>query len=498
MRKASWMMAACAALVSTAALSQTGGKLTMVEAVGVRSAWDMASDDAYLGTRAGCYETLTTVGFDGQLKPLLAATWKQADANTWEFTLREGVKFHDGTPLNAETAANALNQLMKAAVPARAFSNKFVKSVEAVGDKTVRITTLEPSVLLPGQVAAPATTILAPAAYKDGKINPINTCTGPFTITRVDPTQGMSLKRNDAYWGEKAALATAEVKFIPDGNGRATQIRTGEGDISRMVLPATLSQLKAMPNVKLAEVPVPRTLSMLLNNKKAPLDDVRVRQAIQAAIDNAAIGAAVYEGTFPAAMGPFRPGDPWAPKDQKPTYDVEKAKKLLADAGIKPGTLKLRLWGYVSRAEMKDVGAIVQEMLSKVGITVELRMAEYNAIEPDMLAGNFDMAFMSRGYLTDVPEPIGFLSADYSCTGSFNMAHYCNPAFDAEIKKALTTPDLAQRLDIYKKLGAQIQAEAINIFLVHESIFDAYSTKVKNYQPHPLNYFSLTPSVSVN
>ena len=498
MRKALWMMTACATLLSTPTLAQTAGKLTLVEAGNVRSAWDMASDDAYLGARAGCYETLTTVDFDGQLKPLLATAWKQASADAWDFTIRDGVKFQDGTPLNAETAANALNQLLKAGIPARAFSSKFVKSVETVGDKTVRITTLEPSVLLPSQVAAPATTILAPAAYKDGKINPINNCTGPFAITRIDPSQGMSLKRNDAYWGEKAALATAEVKFIPDGNGRATQARTGEGDISRMIPPAALSQLRSMPNLKLAEVPVPRTLMMLLNNKKAPLDDVRVRQAIQAAIDNAAIGAAVYEGTFPAAMGPFRPGDPWAPKDQKPTYDVEKAKKLLADAGIKPGTLKLRLWGYVSRAEMKDVGAIVQEMLSKVGITVELRMAEYNAIEPDMLAGNFDMAFMSRGYLTDVPEPIGFLSADYSCTGSFNLAHYCNPDVDADLKKALTTTDLSQRLEIYRKLGAKIQAEAINVFLVHESVFDAYSTKVKNYRPHPLNYFGLTPSVSVN
>ncbi|WP_342359316.1 ABC transporter substrate-binding protein [Terrarubrum flagellatum] len=495
MKSHAFLAAACAAALSSAAHAQT---LTYVDSWSVRTGWDMASDDAYLGIRAGCYEGLTKVDFDGQVKPLLATSWTQSSPTAWDFKIREGVKFQDGTPMTPDAVANSLNQLLKAPVPTRAFSSKLVKSVDVVDGGIVRITTLEPTVLLPGQIASPAVTILAPSAYKDGKVNPINACTGPFAITRVDPTQGMTLKRNDAYWGDKPALAGAEVKFIIDSNGRATQIRTGETDVSRLIPTTTLKQLKALPNVKLAEVQAPRTLMMLLNNKKAPLDDVRVRQAIQAAIDNSAIAAAVFEGAVPPAMGPFRVSDPWAPKDQKPAYDLAKAKKLLEEAGIKPGTLKLRLWGYTSKPELKDVGAVIQEMLGQVGIGVELRMAEYNAIEPDMLAGNFDMAFMSRGYLTDVPEPIGFFNADYGCSGSFNMAHYCTPEMDAELKKIFAMSNQPDRFDAYRKLAAKVQAEAINIFIVHENLYDAYSAKVKNYRAHPVNYYIMTPQLGVN
>ena len=498
MSNTSRILAACTAVLSFSISAQTGGILRFVEQWSVRTGWAMSADDSYLGSRAGCYESLTKVDFDGQLKPSLATSWAQTAPTTWEFKIREGVKFHDGTALSAESAANALNQLLKAAVPARAFSSKFVKAVEATDSKTVKITLAEPSVLLPGQLASPATAILAPSAYKDGKVNPINACTGPFVITRVDPTQGMTVKRNDAYWGEKPVLAGAEIKFILDANGRATQMRTGEADVSRVLPTVALAQVKSSPGLQVSQVPAPRTLMMLLNNKKAPLNDIRVRQAIQAAIDNSAIAGSVFEGLVTGAMGPFRPSDPWAPKDQKPAYNLDKAKKLLADAGIRPGTLKLSLWGYTARSEMKDVAAVIQEMLGKVGIGVEIRIAEYNAIEPDMLAGKFDMALMSRGYLTDVPEPIGFLNADYTCGGSYNMSQYCSPEVDAEIKSIFATVDQAQRFDGYRKIAARMQAEATTVYLIHETAYDAYTSKVKNYKPHPMNYLSLTPSLGLN
>jgi peptide/nickel transport system substrate-binding protein len=496
--KVGFALATSLALAALPNAATAQGIIKIAEQWNVRTGWDMASDDAYLGARAGCYEGLTRVDFDSKVAPSLAVSWAQPSPNVWEFTLRDGVKFQDGTAFTAETAANALNNLLKAPVPARAFSPKLVKSVEAVGDKMVRITTVEPSVLLPGQMASPATTILAPAAYKDGKVNPLGNCTGPFTITRVDPSQSMSLKRNDNYWGKKAVLAGAEIRFITDANGRATQARTGEADIARLVPPWTLSQLKSTPGLKLAEVNAPRTTMMLLNNKRAPFDDVRVRRAIQAAIDNAGIAAAVYEGAAPAAVGPFRPSDPWAPKDQKPAYNLELAKKLLAEAGVKPGTLKLTLLAYSSRTELKDVGTVVQDQLKAVGIQVDVKLAEYNAIEPDLLSGNFDMTFMSRGYLTDVPEPAGYFNADYACGGSFNISHYCTPEVDAEIKQIFATPEQAQRFDQYRNLASKLQSDAITVFIVNETLYDAYSSKVKNYKAHPISYSLLTPELSMD
>src|SRR5215208_3341433 len=150
-----------AAALSTTALAQSGGNtIRVVDWWSPKTGWEMASDDAFVGARSGCYESLARIGFDNTLQPSLATSWTQSSPTTWEFTLRDNVKFQDGLPLNAENAANALNHLLKAVMPARAFSPKLIKSVEAVGDKVVKITTLEPSVLLPLQMASPSTSIL--------------------------------------------------------------------------------------------------------------------------------------------------------------------------------------------------------------------------------------------------------------------------------------------------------------------------------------------------
>src|SRR5215217_7128775 len=158
------MAAICATALSTGAIAQKGKTLTYADFQPVQTNWQMASDDSYLGSRAGCFETLVHLNSQLLLEPGLATTWKQVEPTAWEFTLRDGVKFQDGAPLNAEAVVGALKHLLAAEMAARPFSPKLIKSVEAVGEKVVRITTQTPSVLLPAQLAAPNTTILSPAA----------------------------------------------------------------------------------------------------------------------------------------------------------------------------------------------------------------------------------------------------------------------------------------------------------------------------------------------
>jgi peptide/nickel transport system substrate-binding protein len=237
---------------------------------------------------------------------------------------------------------------------------------------------------------------------------------------------------------------------------------------------------------------------LLMNNKKAPFDNIKVRQAVQAAIDNASLAAAVYEGAVQPAVGPFVSTDPWAPKDLKPAFDVKKAKALLEEAGVKPGTLKVNLLAYSNKTELKDVAAVIQEMLKNIGIQVDIKVAEYNAIEPDMMSGNYDMGLMSRGYLTDAAEPASYLNADYKCKGAFNISQYCTPEMDAKLEAIYATPEPEKRLPMYADIAKKVQSEALTVFLIHETSYDAYSTKVKNFKSHPLNYYVLTPSLSLN
>lgn len=250
--------------------------------------------------------------------------------------MRKGVKFQNGEPLNAKAAVNALTNLLKAPVPARAFSPKLVAAVEVGGDDIVKITTIEPSVLLPAQMASPATSILAPSAYKDGKVDPIGTCTGPFKITKVDASQYMELTANHDYWNGMPKLSGGRVNFIPDADTRATQIRSGEVQISRVIPPWAVKTIVATKGVKVAPITVPRITEMLLNNSKPPFKDIKVRQAIRAAIDTAGIADSIYEGMVKPATMPFAPGEPWVPQNVTPAYDIEKAKALLKEAGIAP------------------------------------------------------------------------------------------------------------------------------------------------------------------
>ncbi len=493
------VLALCSIALSTAtfARSPRSDTITVDDGFGIASGWALESDDAYIGTRAGCMESLTRIDFRDQLQPSLATSWKQTKPDVWEFTLRKGVKFQDGQPLNAETTSNALNQLLKAPIPARAFSPKLISSVAPEGANAVRIVTRKPMVLLPTQLASPATSILSPAAYKGGKVNPVRTCTGPFIITKVNPTQFLTLKRYDNYWGGRPALAGAEYRFILDANVRAIQLRTHEADIARLVPPATLAQLRATPGITIDKLDAPRFTELLLNNQKPPLNNMKVRQAIQAAIDTAGLAAAVYDGAVKPAVGPFLPTDPWAPKAAGLPYNLERAKALLKEAGIKPGTLTLGLLAYTSKVELKSVAAVVQGELSKIGITVTIRLAQYNALEPDMLSGRYDMALMSRGYLTDCETPGGFFYADYACHGSFNISHYCNTATDAMITQAAQTADTAKRYDIYRRLAEKLQSEAITVFLIDETTYDAHNARVLNYRSHPLNYYLMTPALAV-
>lgn len=490
------ILTTCALVISCGANAAENNTVTYDDNYGVKAGWDLSSDDATLGTRAGCFESLVRVGYDAKLEPSLALSWTRTAPTVWEFTLRKGVKFQNGEPFNAQTAANALNNRLKAAVPARAFSPKLVSSVEPVGEDLIRITTVEPSVLLPAQMASAFTTILAPAAYKNGKVDPIGTCTGPFRITEVDPNQYMKLTANHEYWGGMPKLAGGRVNFVPDADTRATQIRSGEVQISRLVPPWTVKAIESTKGVKVAPVPSPRVTTLLLNNAKPPFNNVKVRQAIQAAIDSAGIADSIYEGTVKSAALPFAPGEPWAQQEPETTYDIGKAKALLAEAGVTPGSLKLGLLAYTAKTELKDVAAIIQAQLQEIGITVNVRVADYSAIEPDLLSGNFDMALMSRGYMTDVVEPAGYLFADYGCKGSFNMSHYCDEETDKLIKSAFATSEAEKRYALYGEIAKKLYADAVSVFLIHETVFDAYSDKLENYKPHPLNYYVMTKDLT--
>ncbi|MFD7161446.1 ABC transporter substrate-binding protein [Kribbella sp. NPDC059898] len=491
---------ACGSFTSSGGSANAADRsLTIALQFTPKAGYALETDDAFVLSQVGCLETLLTYDFDaGELKPLLATKWTQTSPTAWDFTLRQGVKFQDGTALDATEVAFALNRLLKSATPPRAFTPKVVTGVQAVDASTVRITTPTPSALLPYRLASVNTGILAKAAFAGRGVDVIKHCTGPFTITAQTPQQSMSLERNDGYWGDKAKLAKAVAKFLPDGNARATQVRTGESQIGLGIPSAAIAELKADKSVTVSDASTPRTTGLYLNDAKAPFTNPDVRKAIQMTVDLDAIAKTIYDGTATPAFGPFSAKEPWAPKGVEPAKpDVAAAKALLQKAGYGPGKLTLSLRGYTERPEFGDLAAVVQEQLKQIGITVNVSMTDYAGLEPSLLSGNYDMALLSRNHLTDIADPIGFLESDYTCKGTYNISHYCDPAFDAKLAQANGEKDPAARYVIYAELAKQLQERAITVSLVTETTIAARRSGVQNFVDDPLARYALTPQLSL-
>ena len=480
---------------------QADGHLHLVatDAFPPQAGWAMETDDAYILARAGCVESLTRRTADGALEPALAESWTRHSPTEWDFTIRQGVTFSDGTPFDATVAAEALNRMLSATAPPRAFAPKRIASVSAVDDMTVRIESVNPSVLTPMRVSSPNTGFLAPAAFAGDAVDPVGHCIGPFDIVEHVPQQALMLKRHDAYWGGPAQLESGEMRFIPEGSGRATQLRTGEAHVSARLPVTEVLGLQSEADVVVQTVAQARTNSLYLNNQKAPLDNMAVRQAIQSAIDSAAIAQAIYEGSAQAAVGPFGPNDPWAPEDAMAvSQDVERARALIAESGVDAESLNLVLYAYVERAELPDLAAVIQAQLGAIGINVELKVANYGALEPDLLSGEFDMLVLSRGYLSDVADPIGFLTADYTCEGGYNLSRFCDPDIDAMVDQASSAESEAERYALYKDIARELQSRAVTVFLVHQQGSDGHRSNVANYAVHPDGHYLFTKDLALN
>lgn len=454
--------------------------------------WALESDAAYILSLSGCLETLTKYdSAQGKVVPFLATEWEQASPLEWDFTIRDGVKFQDGTDLTAESVAASLTSVLNAKVPARAFSPSIVSKVEATDANTVRVTTPSESPLVPFRLASVNTGILAPAAYQGATVDPFGHCTGPFTPVSEKAKQSLTLDRNGNYWGGDVQLAGAEVRFITNGATRATQVQTGEADISLSIPASALSSLENAPEVSVLKADSPRTATLYMNNGRAPFNNVDFRKALRSALDLEALAASVYEGAALPAAGPFAPSEPWAGTASAPQQDVEEAKTLLAAAGY-TADRPLEIIAIVERAEFADVATVIQDNLKAIGVPVSIQAKEYASAEPDVLAGNYDMILSQRNRLIDIADPIGFLTADYTCKGTYNLSHFCNQEYDDVIAQAARTSSTEDRYKLYAKAGEILDAEAVNLWLVNEQATDALRSSVLNYVQDPLSRYVLT------
>ncbi|TDQ52258.1 ABC transporter substrate-binding protein [Actinorugispora endophytica] len=423
-----------------------------------RSALNPFTDDAFKLSRLGIAETLVQLDEPGDPQPMLATGWDRVDDTTWHFTLREGVTFHDGTPLTTDAVVTALTAATEAEPKPRILDGVEWR-ISAEGEDTVVIRSDSGDPLLPQRLSSPQLSILAPDAYGGQAVDPTGRGTGPFELVALNGGDSATLDRYEDYWDGTAAASGIDVSFVPDGTARAAALRTGEADIVEAIPP---SQTALLEEGTFEEVPMPRTNTLYVNTRDGgPLADPGLRAAVREAVDAEPLVSDIYEDRADQAAGLLGPALPWADRRTAPEYAAEAAD---------PDGEKLTLGTFSDRAELPEVAAVLEQQLEGAGFDVQLEIREYSQIEADALDGAFDLFVLSRATVLDSGDPVAYLVSDFSCEGGFNISGLCDPEVDGLLEDAAAEADLDERRDMILEAERAILETGAAVPMLHERV----------------------------
>ena len=330
------------------------------------------------------YSALTNINAKGDLVGDLATKWEQTGPEEFTFTLHEGATFKNGKPLDAAAVVWNIQRMKDPATKATANTDfELIAAVKATSPTTVVFTTKGPWLDLPRRLSW--TYLLEPEWAADHNPKTEANPSGPYDLISYEPASKVVLKRNEAYYGSKPEIANVIYKVVGATATRISGLRSGEIDASLRIDPIDMAQLERLSDYTVSATPGRRSHMMRMNTGTKALSDVRVRQALNYAIDKVAITKSIYRGmTEPGArqlLSQFNQGfdpaiGPWP-------YDPAKAKALLAEAGYGDG-LKLTIAvsgeaGFI--AAVQSVQAIASQ-LKAVGIEVEIKTLPGNAFVP--------------------------------------------------------------------------------------------------------------------
>ena len=397
------------------------------------------------------FEPLVQKSADGKIIPCLAESWKQINDRTVRFKLRDNVYFHNGDKLTAEDVAFTIKRATVRPTSAAIFSAFDGENTKAVDTLTVDIVTKKPFAAIfnyltntrGGVVCKRVVEEVGDAAYGRKPVG-----TGPFKFSSWVSGTNLVLKRNDNYWGEKAKFETLIVKFITETANRALEIEAGNADIVLDPDANDLDRLKTVPGVKVitGNSYAISFLVIALDNKNEALRDHRVREAMALALDIPTIVSSVY-GTYATPAESVIPATVFSYVSQGAhRYNVEKAKKLLADAGYAKG-LNVRIT-LPNSAELQNIGIIAQNMWKQIGINAEIVTASISEVLASGRRGDNEISAMSATYATGDP---GHALNDFDTRGD----GWIRPN-DTKINEMLDAGnaayDTAERAAIYAKL----------------------------------------------
>ena len=334
------------------------------------------------------------------------------------------------------------------------------------------------------------------AAGTPQKLNSQPVGTGPFILKRFQKDAAIRYVANPDYFAGKPAVDGVVFAITPDANVRLQKVRRGECQIALSPKPQDVQAARRDPNLQISETPAFMTAFVALNSQHAPLDKPQVRQAINLAFDRDSYLQSVFEGSATPANGPL-PSNTWGSAHDLPgyPYDPDKARALLAEAGLADG-FKTTIWTRPSGSLLNPnptLGAqLLQADLGQIGIQAEIRVIEWGELIRRAKAGEHDLLFM--GWAGDNGDPDNFLTPQFACASvdsGLNFARYCDPQLDKLISDAKTSSDQVQRAELYQQAQTIIQQQALWLPLAHPTAYTLLRKGVTGYQVSPFGRLDL-------
>jgi peptide/nickel transport system substrate-binding protein len=418
------------------------------------------------------FDNLIETDDRARVRPGLAESWRPVGEDVWEFRLRRGVRFHNGSDFTAEDVAFTLERIPTVVNSPGSFRTytQAIKGVEIVDDHTIRFRTNGPAPVLPNDIA------MVPmldrqthqgATTEDFNSGRVAIGTGPYRMTMHRPGDRIELQRNESYWGGRPQWASIDYRMITNDAARTAAILAGDVDFIDQVPTTDVERLRRTPRITLSEIDSMRFIYFAMDHMRTgsspfitdndgrpldrnPLKDVRVRRALSLAIDRAAIVSRVMEGAAAATVQVMPEGAfGYTPDLTVPAVDIEGAKRLLAEAGY-PNGFRITLHGPNDRYPNDGrIAQAVGQMWTRIGVRTQVEVAPFASFVARASRQEFSAFLVSWG--TSTGEPLASLRsviATYNRergTGSVNRGRYSNPDFDAVLLRASRELDAPRR-----------------------------------------------------
>ena len=453
-------------------------------------ALDPTISRAYVGRLvfAGLCDKLFDVTPDLKIVPQLATGYEWApDQRSVVIKLRSGVKFHDGEPFNAEAVKFNLERHISTPGTFRKTEIGQIQSVDVLNDMTVRLNLSEPLTPLLAALTDRSGMMVSPKAAKalGDKLGQKPVCAGPYRFVERVAQGKIVMEKFPDYW-DKANIHIDRVEFVPitDSTARLASLRSGDLQMIERVSPTDLAEIRGDSKLKVTGVPELGYQMIPLNVANGPkaktLADVRVRQAIDLAIDRETLVKTVFNDEY-------IPGNQWvSPSSYYYTKkfpvrarDVEKARALLKEAGQPNPTFTLIV---PPERDRQEAAQIIQAMLAEAGITMQLQTQENVTMLTNGRKGDFEAYFT---FWSGRPDPDGNVFTQSTCKGAQNDSHYCNADVDALLTKARQVSAPAERKKLYDAANEIMLRDTFRLFLWHRRVFTGLSTRVQGFTPHP-------------